>query len=91
MGGEPGQGAVPARMGVLALVDGIRSGAVPVIGDEPGQVLIGGRRGPVQMSADAKVRPGEQVKHPATRPVTFPVTFPATRPASRPRLLAGRV
>ncbi len=64
--GEPRERAIPTRVRMLALVDPIGSGAVPVVGADPGKLIVG-QAGPVQVTADVKVRCGQQIEHPLPR------------------------
>src|SRR5690242_6594945 len=68
--GEPGKRAVTARVRMLSLVDPVRSGAMPVVCHDPGQVIVG-EGGPVEMTAEVKARRDQQVEHPSARRVAL--------------------
>ena len=61
--GDAGERAVAAAVGVLALVDAVGPGAVPVAVRQPGQVVLSQPR-PVQMRADVEPGVDQQVQYP---------------------------
>jgi len=81
--GEPGERAITARVRMLALVDPVRSGAMPVVCRNPGQVGVGERE-PVQVTADVEVRRDQQVQYPLSRraPLTRAAASATESPAS---------